>query len=145
MAQARMGAPAHRLAERVVLVVDDEAAVRRYIARVLGDAGFRVLEAADGSAAAALLASLGTTLIGLVVSDISMPGMSGVELAAVIGEHWPTVPIVLTSGQGGPPTGYGGPFLAKPFGPDALVTVVLDLVSPVEAERASAARSDLAL
>src|SRR5215211_3777229 len=116
-----MGTPAQRLAERVVLVVDDEPGVRRYIARVLADARLRVLEVPDGGAAAALLARLGAGVIGLVVSDISMPGVTGVELAAVIGKRWPTVPIVLVSGQGGPPAGYAGHFLPKPFLPEALI------------------------
>ena len=64
----------------VVLVVDDEEAVRHMMARALTDAGFRVLEARDGEEARGLLDTAGPQ-IGLVVSDMEMPGMTGLELA----------------------------------------------------------------
>jgi DNA-binding NtrC family response regulator len=74
------------------------------------------------------------------VSDIAMPGLTGLELAAVMEQRWPTVPILLVSGQGGPPAGYAGQFLPKPFLPERLVAAVAELLPPVEAERESAAR-----
>ena len=123
-----MGTPASCLAERVVLVVDDEETVRRYTTRVLTGAGFRVLEAHDGDEAATLLTSLGPTVIGLVVSDIAMPRMTGEELAADMAQRWPTVPIILISGQGGPRSGYQGLFLWKPFLPDTLLAAVAELM-----------------
>src|SRR5437016_2412398 len=117
-----MGTPAsQRLVERVALVVDDEEVVCRYTARVLMDAGLRVLEAHDGEEALALLENLGAAAVGLVVSDVGMPRMGGVELAMVIGHRWPAVPVLLVSGQGSPESDYPGAFLAKPFSPDALV------------------------
>ena len=54
-----MGTAARPLAERVVLVVDDDPLVCRMTARVLVDAGFRVLEAHDGAEALDRLATLG--------------------------------------------------------------------------------------
>jgi CheY-like chemotaxis protein len=81
----------------------------------LVDAGFPVVEAHSGEEAAALLDALGPRKVGLAVSDIRMPGMSGVELAALMMDQWPTVPVLLLSGQGGPPTGDPGPFLPNPF------------------------------
>jgi CheY-like chemotaxis protein len=133
--QARMSAPAERLSERLVLVVDDEEIVCRLTARVLMDTGFRVLEAHDGEEAAALLGALSMNAIGLVVSDISMPRMTGLELAALMLVHWPTVPVLLVSGQGGPPTNYAGPFLAKPFTPEALVAAAQMLLPDAEQSR----------
>jgi CheY-like chemotaxis protein len=88
------------------------------------DAGFSVVEAHSGEEAAALLDALGPSKVGLVVSDIRMPGMSAAELAALMVDQWPTVPVLLLSGQGGPPTGYPGPFLPKPFATDAFVAAV---------------------
>ena len=125
-----MATEAQRLVERVVLLVDDEDVVRRITARILAGAGFRVLEAHDGEQAATLLATLGTNAVGLVVSDIRMPGMSGIELAAVVSERWPTLPVLLVSGQGGPPAGYPVPFLPKPFLPERLLAAVHDLLPP---------------
>jgi CheY-like chemotaxis protein len=125
-----MGSPAHRLSERVVLVVDDEPLVCRLAARALMEAGFRVLEAHDGEEAARALDSLGPNVVGLVVSDISMPRMTGLELAGLMAKQLPTVPILLLSGNGGPPTGYPGPFMPKPFTPESLVAAVYDLLPP---------------
>jgi CheY-like chemotaxis protein len=120
-----MGTPApQRLVERVALVVDDEEMVCRYTARVLMDAGLRVLEAHDGEEALALLERLGAVAVGLVVSDVAMPRMGGLELATVIGHRWPAIPVLLVSGQGGPSSDYPGAFLGKPFTPDALIASV---------------------
>jgi CheY-like chemotaxis protein len=121
-----MAAPV-RSEERVILVVDDEPAVCDVMARILTDAGFPVVQAYSGSEAVALLSSLEGT-VQLVVSDISMPGMTGVELAGRMVRDWPTTPILLISGQGGPVTGYTGRFLPKPVSPDLLVDAVCDLV-----------------
>ncbi len=127
-----MGTHAQPLSERVVLVVDDEPVVCRLTARILTEAGFRVLEAHSGVEAAAQLAGLGAAVIGLMVSDITMPGMTGVHLADIVAERWPSVPVLLVSGQGGPATGYIGPFLAKPFQPEALIRAVSALLPLVE-------------
>jgi PleD family two-component response regulator len=83
------GTAAERAAERVVLVVEDDATVRQYMARVLGDAGFRVLVTHHGKEAMALLTTLGPSVVCLVVSDIGMPQVTGVELAAEITQRWP--------------------------------------------------------
>jgi two-component system, cell cycle sensor histidine kinase and response regulator CckA len=123
-----MGTPARRLTERVALVVDDEVIVCRYTARVLTAAGLRVLEAYDGQEAMTLLELLGSTAVGLVVSDVAMPRMGGVELAMAIGQRWPAIPVLLVSGQGGSSSAYPGAFLGKPFTPDALVASVESLL-----------------
>lgn len=125
-----------RLSDMVVLVVDDEPAVCRLTTRVLTDAGFRVLEAHSGEEAEVQLASLGA-VIGLVVSDIHMPGMSGVQLAWIIEERWPSVPVLLVSGQGTPNLDYRGGFLPKPFTPEALVAAIANLLPDVESPRRS--------
>jgi DNA-binding response OmpR family regulator len=124
-----MGTPAQRPPARVVLVVDDEDLVRQMTARALTEAGFRVLQARDGEEAVALLDTLGTTAVGLIVSDIRMPRMDGLELATTVSHRWPTVPILLMSGQGGPPTGYAGPYFAKPFRPETLIAAVAALAA----------------
>jgi len=123
-----MGTPARRLVERVALVVDDEEVVCRITARMLMEAGLRVLEAHDGEEAIALLEHLGATAVGLVVSDVAMPKMNGVDLATVIGQRWPAIPVLLVSGQGGPASDYPGAFLGKPFTPEALIGSVEELL-----------------
>lgn len=123
-----MGTPAQRLSEQVVLVVGDEDLVRQYMTRTLRHAGYRVLEAEDGAKAKRLVEALGPSVIGLVVSDIAMPKITGDQLATAMAERWPTVPILLVSGQGLPHADYRGPFLPKPILPDALIASVGDLL-----------------
>ena len=111
-----------RISDPVILVVDDEPLVCRVTVRVLTDAGFRVLEAHDGEEALGLLTAVG--VLALVVSDLTMPGMTGLELEATVRERWPTVPVLLVSGKDRPPTGHSGHFLPKPFSPNALLAAV---------------------
>jgi DNA-binding NtrC family response regulator len=75
-----------------------------------------------------VLEHLGATVVGLVVSDVAMPRMGGIELPTLIRRQWPVIPVPLISGYAGPSTGYPGPFLAKPFTPDALIASVKALL-----------------
>jgi CheY-like chemotaxis protein len=115
-----------------VVVVDDEEQVCRLAARMLADVGCRVTEAHSGAEALSLLA--GSVPFGLVVSDIAMPGMTGEELAAHIGERWPAIPVLLISGQGGPHPGFSGVFLPKPFTREALLEAVTQVLSHARAD-----------
>jgi two-component system, cell cycle sensor histidine kinase and response regulator CckA len=80
-----------------VLVVDDETAVRRFAVRVLQREGYEVLEAADGLEALEMLRA-GKVTVDLIVSDIVMPRMNGVELMQAVTESDPRIPVVLMSG-----------------------------------------------
>ncbi len=79
-----------------ILIVDDERAVRRYISRILQQDGHTVSEAADGDEALELLNS-GTVPAELVVSDIIMPRLNGVELLKALAQTHPSVPVILMS------------------------------------------------
>jgi CheY-like chemotaxis protein len=79
-----------------VLVVEDNAAMRRVSTRQLRDLGYRVLEC---DRAAAALEILQREQVDLLFTDIVMPGgLDGVELAHIAEERWPTLKILLTSG-----------------------------------------------
>ncbi|MHB8892131.1 MAG: EAL domain-containing protein [Candidatus Limnocylindrales bacterium] len=82
----------------LILIVDDEAATRRLVAIHLGRAGFAVLEAASGEAALGLIED---EAIDLVVLDISMPGMSGIDVVHALRERpqTATLPIILLTGK----------------------------------------------
>jgi CheY-like chemotaxis protein len=82
----------------VVLVVDDEAVVRAYVARALTVAGMEVAVAADGREALRLVAE-DRVRPAVVVTDIEMPQMSGVELAARLLAIRPSVRIVMMTGD----------------------------------------------
>jgi EAL domain-containing protein (putative c-di-GMP-specific phosphodiesterase class I)/DNA-binding response OmpR family regulator len=82
-----------------ILVVDDDAAARALVAIALQRAGFDVREAASGEAALGLIEG---EAIGLVVLDMSMPGMSGTDVIHVLRERpqTATLPIILLTGKG---------------------------------------------
>jgi two-component system cell cycle sensor histidine kinase/response regulator CckA len=104
----------------VVVVVDDQEALRQLTGRILERSGYVVLEA--GSAAEALRLVDGNE-VDVVVSDVVMPGMSGVELLAALGERGDGPPVVLMSGYSDAVLGAGVdvPLLRKPFSADQLV------------------------
>ncbi len=111
---------------RSVLLVEDEAGLRRLIERVLADAGYVVMVAQDGLAALALSRAHAAG-IDLLVSDVVMPGLSGLELARVLQAERPEMRILLMSGyprEGGRPSEVllsDVPFIAKPFKPSELL------------------------
>jgi CheY-like chemotaxis protein len=121
--------PAPRGHERV-LVCEDEAAVRRLLEIVLTGHGYAVRTAAHPGEALALLEA-GTPL-DLLVSDVVMPGMSGLELASRVRAQRPGVPVLFLSGytasefDGELPQRSG--FMEKPFEPGALLTSVRTLL-----------------
>ena len=81
-----------------ILLVDDEEFLRRLLARVLGGAGFGVVEAENG--AAALRAAVGLDgALKLVVTDIHMPVMNGIEFAREFRPHHPAVPVLFITGR----------------------------------------------
>jgi DNA-binding NtrC family response regulator len=79
-----------------VLLVDDEPAVRRALGRMLSADGHNVLKAEDATVALELL---GREQVDVVVADIDMPGMNGVELVAQIRRLYPAVVRILLTGR----------------------------------------------
>jgi EAL domain-containing protein (putative c-di-GMP-specific phosphodiesterase class I) len=79
----------------LILLVDDEPAIARAYARTLGVAGFSVVTAADGREAAAAARDQN---FDVIVSDITMPVMNGLELLRAVREHDLDVPFVLMTG-----------------------------------------------
>ena len=78
-----------------MLVVDDDADVRDLIAQVLSQAGFEVDDAADGFSA---LAKVSHRRPDLVVTDLRMPGMHGIDLLNRIRRIHGDVPVILATG-----------------------------------------------
>lgn len=111
-----------------VLLVEDDEAVRALARRTLEGKGYAVMEASDGEEA--LRIATGHDGIDVIVTDLTMPRLSGEELAARIRESKPDAGIVLMSGfsevslvrEGR--IRENGHFLEKPFTPNALVDVV---------------------
>ncbi len=118
-----------------VALVEDDADLRASTAQLLTLAGFDVVPFA--SAPPALLA-IDATFDGIVVTDVRMPHMSGIELFRILQERDPTLPVVLVTGHADVEMavdaikGGAWDFLSKPFDPDALIAA---------ATRAMAART----
>ena len=119
-----------------VLVVEDDAAVRAIVERVLGREGFEVLTAPDGEEALRRLEADGGP-IDLVVTDLVMPGMGGRELRRRLLADRPGLPVLLVSGYSGEEVARQGAretgewFLEKPFTPERLLGVVRRILGSV--------------
>ena len=123
--------------EHRVLVVDDSSTVRQQLTRALTLGGFSVLEAVDGQDALEKLS--GTETVSLVVCDINMPRMSGLELLEqlrnVAGAS--AIPVIMLTTEGHPELvqkakrlGARG-WIVKPFKPDLLVAAVRKLTGAI--------------
>ena len=77
-----------------ILVVDDDPAQRRLLAGFLSQHGYTVVTAASGPEA---LERLATAPVALMVSDVRMPGMSGLELMRQARERFPTLPVLMVT------------------------------------------------
>jgi len=112
-----------------VLVVDDVSAAREITCRLLAEAGHRVFGAACAAQALELLARA-RPAIDLVVTDVVMPEVSGVELAQRIRKRWPATRVLFMSGYDSDvlmSEGLERPnviFIAKPFTQDELLEKV---------------------
>ncbi|KQO66320.1 histidine kinase [Methylobacterium sp. Leaf469] len=82
--------------QSVLLVVDDDTAVREVTTTRLAEAGHAVREAGSGLAGLASLEA--DPCVDLVVLDFAMPGMNGAEVATEIRKRWPSLPILFVTG-----------------------------------------------
>ncbi len=96
----------------VVLLVDDDDDVRETSADMLEELGYLVMQASDGFEALEKLARHSN--LEVMVSDVRMPGMSGLELSALAAERYATLKIILMSGYFNPQP-LRCRFLQKPF------------------------------
>jgi DNA-binding NtrC family response regulator len=130
-----------------ILVVDDEASARTPLAELLRQADYEVETAADGFKA---LGRLEEFEPDLVLTDLNMPGMDGVELLRKVKEHDPERPVVLMTAFGGVETAVSAmkegaaDYLTKPLNTDELEIILERAVERVKLRReASALRGRL--
>ena len=118
-----------------ILIVDDSRTIRQQVSFTLTKGGFDVIEAEDGKDGIAKLKS--NTDIAVVISDVNMPNMNGLEMVETIvsDNAIPHPPIVMLTTEGSGElverarkAGAKG-WLVKPFKPEQLVAVVQKLAS----------------
>jgi two-component system cell cycle sensor histidine kinase/response regulator CckA len=125
---------APELEPALVLVVEDEPAIRGLVRRTLEGAGLVVIEAENGRRALDIFA-LGGEPPKLVLTDVIMPEVNGRELSDALADLHPNLPILFMSGYTGedvlarsllPGT---APFIQKPFAPDELLSRVRGMLA----------------
>ena len=120
---------------KLVLVVDDSAAVRQQVGMALGQAGFEVVEAGDGKQGVSAVSN--NPQIAMVISDVNMPNMNGLEMVTELKKnpaHQP-LPIIMLTTEGQPAlikqakeAGAVG-WIVKPFNAGQLVATVKKLTA----------------
>ena len=112
-----------------VLVVDDDAAVRNLVGFILKSNGHHVLSASNGLEGLMVYSSYHAN-VDVVLTDIDMPQMDGLELAARIRDGDPSKRILLMSGRplGDRKAPANCPLIPKPFLPKQLTTAVEDIL-----------------
>jgi PAS domain S-box-containing protein len=128
------GVAAPRRRERAtILLIEDEPGVRRLVRRMLVERGYRVLEASGGEEALAVFENH-NLIVDLVLTDVVMPNMSGIEIARRLAAHRPGLRVLYMTGysedilfeRGGP--GPIAPILRKPFLAEALERKVREML-----------------
>jgi CheY-like chemotaxis protein len=107
-----------------ILVVDDDPGVRYALTEVLADRGHRVIAASSGSEALGLLEG-----VDVVVTDLAMPGMDGLELVSQIAARAPALPVILVTAHGSEQvfriaSSRGCRCVRKPFDIDEIARVI---------------------
>jgi signal transduction histidine kinase/ActR/RegA family two-component response regulator len=129
MAQPGQVLPATRPC--TVLIVDDDALVMTGIAAMIQDLGHTPIEASSGAEALALLDS--GAKVDVVLTDHSMPSMTGLQLAECIQERFPGLPIILATGYAelpADPSALGIGRLAKPCSQDEIAMAIHTALRP---------------
>ena len=121
---------ASTVGQKTILIVEDEAIVRMLAVDMLEDAGYVVREAGTADEALAVLEK--GVPVDIVFTDVRMPGsMDGLALAGIVGDRWPQIGIIITSGHMILPGGGPGQavFLPKPYRSSTLSAQVAALAA----------------
>lgn len=124
-----MASPQNANAE-TILFADDDGQLQKFVATLLSKSGYNLILANDGNVALQKAREF-EGVIHLLLSDVEMPGMTGIELAIQLGHERPTTKILLISGldSGILVLNNGWQFLPKPFMADMLKDRIRDFLS----------------
>lgn len=132
---------------RSILVVDDEARIADTLALILESKGYAAKAAYDAASGMALCDEFRPDL---VISDVVMPGMNGIEMAIIIRRQFPACRILLFSGQAATADmleqararGHEFELIAKPVHPEQLLERVKQVLDVADAHSAVRARAE---
>jgi two-component system response regulator MprA len=136
------------MAEAAILVVDDDAPIRRMLDRTLSAEGYAVETAADGGAA---LAAVERSTPDLVVLDVGLPGVDGLAVSRRLRAKGLAVPVLLLTARDSVPDRVAGldagadDYLVKPFATEELLARVRALLRRGKAPEELLAFADLTL
>jgi two-component system nitrogen regulation response regulator NtrX len=125
-----------------ILIVDDQRAVREELAFALSYRGFRTAEAADGAQALAVVAEGD---VAVMLLDVKMPGLDGLEVLPLVKRDHPDLPVVMISGHGDLETAVlavkkgAYDFLQKPFDTDRVLLSVQNALRAAALEQENTA------
>ncbi|WP_338845530.1 response regulator [Massilia sp. W12] len=123
---------------KTILIVDDSSSLRRVVDIALTGAGYEVIQAADGRDALSKLAGLGGKKVNLIISDVNMPNMNGIEFVTEVKKDpaYKFVPVIMLTTEGqdevkdmGRKAGAKA-WIVKPFNPTQMLNAVQKLILP---------------
>lgn len=125
------------MSNKVILVVDDEQRIADTLALILQSNGYETAVAYEGDSALALSSKVWPDLL---LTDVMMPGMNGIELALAVSERFPECKVLLFSGQAATAEllhrakkqGCDFPLLSKPVHPEDLLKRVAEILNSSE-------------
>jgi PAS domain S-box-containing protein len=128
--------PSHEMPEgagETVLLVEDDPSVRLLVGEVLRELGYVCIEVSEGEAAVPMLAS--NIRLDLLITDLGLPGLNGLQLAEVARQHRPELNILFMTGYAEHTTsgthglGPGKDMVTKPFALDALALKIQEMIA----------------
>ena len=120
---------------KTVMIVDDSISIRQVVGLTLRGAGYQVIEGSNGRDA---LAKLGGQKVNLIVSDVNMPEMDGIEFVKAVKAQpeYRFLPIIMLTTESGDEKKREGQaagaraWVVKPFKPEVLLNAVQKLILP---------------
>lgn len=123
---------------KTILMVDDSSSLRSVVKIALNGAGYDVLEACDGRDALGKLAGLGGKKVHLIISDVNMPNMGGIEFVkrVKLDPTYKFTPVIMLTTEGQDAIKEQGraagakAWVMKPFNPPQMLAAVSKLIMP---------------
>jgi two-component system, chemotaxis family, chemotaxis protein CheY len=123
---------------KTILMVDDSSSLRSVVRIALSGAGYEVIEACDGKDALNKLAGLGGKKVHLVISDVNMPNMNGIEFVTQLKQNpnYKFTPVIMLTTEGQDAMKEKGraagakAWVMKPFNPPQMLAAVSKLILP---------------